>query len=145
MVSLPVDGDAVNLYPVKPIENINLIRERVLAVKKIDIAVIGGGAAGVEIAANLSQLAFDNSIDADISIISREHLLPGYSESFYFKALAYLKRRGVNIYEYRDVEKIDSVNIYFRSGEKISHDMVINASGIKSSSIFSFSGICICL
>ncbi len=137
VIPLHIDGEMDNLYPVKPLENISLIRERILAVKKIDIAVIGGGAAGVEIAANLSELASRNSVDADISIISREHLLPGYSESFYLKTLKYLKRRDVNIYEYRDVERIDSDNIYFRSGEKIGHDIVINASGIKSSSLFS--------
>lgn len=141
VLSLPIAGEADNLYPVKPLENLYRIREKILAVKKIDIAVIGGGAAGVEIAANLSELALRNSVDADISIISREHLLPGYSESFYLKALKYLKRRDVNIYEYRDVEKIDSDNIYFRSGEKIGHDIAVNASGIKPSSLFSLSGM----
>jgi len=141
ILSLHIDGEVDNLYPVKPLENISRIRERILAVKKIDIAVIGGGAAGVEIAANLSEFASRNSVDADISIISREHLLPGYSESFYLKALKYLKKRDVNIYEYRDVEKIDSDNIYFRSGEKIGHDIAINASGIKPSSLFSASGM----
>jgi NADH dehydrogenase FAD-containing subunit len=141
VLSLHIDGEMDNLFPVKPLENISLIRDRILASKKIDIAVIGGGAAGVEIAANLSELASGNSVDADISIISREHLLPGYSESFYLTALKYLKRRDVNIYEYRDVERIDSDNIYFRSGEKIGHDIVINASGIKPSSLFAASGM----
>jgi len=142
ILSLPVSGEVKNLYPVKPIENISLIRDKILrSDKQMKIAVAGGGAAGVEIAANLRELCSRNRIDADISIISREHLLPGYSESFYNRALEYLELNRVHIYEYKNVEMIDFENIHFTSGEKINYDLAVNASGIKPSGIFSGSKI----
>jgi NADH dehydrogenase FAD-containing subunit len=142
ILSLPVSGDVQNIYPVKPVENITRINELITGKKKnLKIAVIGGGAAGVEIAANLNELSRKNSTGADISIISREHLLPGYSEKFYMSALSYLENSGTKIYEYKEVKMIDPDNIQFSSGEKMSYDIIVNASGIQPSGIFAASGM----
>ena len=142
IISLPVSGDVKNLYPVKPIENISLIRDKVAGFnKKMDIAVIGGGAAGVEIAANLNEFVRKKRAEAEISLISREHLLQGYNEPFYRKTLNNLEHNGIHIYEYRNVEMVDSDNIIFSSGEKLNYDLAVNASGVKPSMIFSVSGM----
>lgn len=142
ILSLPVSGDVKNIYSVKPVENITRIKELITAKKKnLRIAVVGGGAAGVEIAANLNELSRRNSAGAEISIISREHLLPGFSEKFYMSALSYLEKSGIKIYEYKEVEMIDPDNIQFASGEKMSYDIVLNASGIKPSGVFASSGM----
>lgn len=140
--SLPLSGDVKNIYPVKPVENISLVKGLVSGNKKnLKIAVAGGGAAGVEIAANLNELSRRNSAGADISIISREHLLPGYREKFYMSALRYLENSGIKIYEYKEIDLIDRDNIHFASGDKTGYDIVINATGITPSVIFAASGM----
>ncbi len=137
VIQLPLSGDVKNLYPVKPVENISLIRERILSAdKKLKIAVIGGGAAGVEIAANLCELVNKCKYSSEISIISRDHFLPGYTEPFYNKALKSLEKKDIKIYEYKDVEIVDSEKIIFSSGEMIEYDIAVNASGINPSNIF---------
>jgi len=142
VISLPQSGDIRNLYPVKPVEKIALIRERIISEsKKFNIAVVGGGAAGVEIAANLRELTSKCKVDADISIISREHFLQGYTEAFYNKALNSLERKKIKIYENKNVELIDSEKIIFTTGENLKYDIAINASGITPSRIFCNSGM----
>lgn len=142
VVPLHVSGSTDNIFPVKPLENISLIRERVtLSKEKLRIAVVGGGAAGVEFAANIRELADSAETEADISIISREHILPGYSEPFYKRVLKYLKLRKINIYEYKNVRDIAQGSILFESGEMINFDIAVNAAGIKPSGIFMRSGM----
>jgi NADH dehydrogenase FAD-containing subunit len=141
-ISLPVSGNVINLYPVKPIENITLIRDRITQEKKnLKIAIVGGGAAGVEVAANLNELVVKNKVNSEISIISRDHLLPGYTEPFYSKILDMLQLKGIKIYEYKNVELIEPENIVFTSGDKLKYDLAVNASGITPSRIFTHSGM----
>jgi len=142
VISLPVSDEVINFYPVKPVENISALRDKICrSDKRIEISVVGGGAAGVEIAANISEIIKKEGTDAGINIISRGRLLQGYNESFYNHALKFMRYNGINIYENRTVEMVNSESIILTSGEKINYDIAVNSSGIKPSKIFSDSGM----
>jgi len=134
---LKSSGDVKNLFTVKPVENIFLIRDRIngSSIKK-NIVVIGGGAAGVEVASNICDLVYSSNRDAEISIITNEHLLSGYTRSFYHKSLRSLQIKGIKIYENKNVEMIDPQNILLSSGEILKYDIAVNASGIYPSRLF---------
>jgi NADH dehydrogenase FAD-containing subunit len=69
------------VFPVKPIENLLAARRRILDTtggSGLRATVVGGGAAGVEIAANLGRLARETGRIAGISLVSRSKVLGDY-------------------------------------------------------------------
>lgn len=63
---------------VKPVENFLTMRQRILAhrdKKPLQLAVLGGGAAGCETAANVACLCHAQSIPAEITLFTRENRL----------------------------------------------------------------------
>jgi NADH dehydrogenase FAD-containing subunit len=98
-----------NVFPVKPIENLLKGREAVLravASGSPRLAVVGGGAAGVEITGNLWRLVADAEGKAEIALIAGGRLLGRFPEGVRERALLSLRRRGVEIIEDARVDRI---------------------------------------
>jgi len=89
---------AYDVFPVKPIENLLAARRRVEttpAGKGLRAVVVGGGAAGVEIAANLGRLGRESGRIARITLVSRSVVLEDYPPKARALALASLARWGI--------------------------------------------------
>jgi NADH dehydrogenase FAD-containing subunit len=102
-------GDNKNLIPVKPVENLHQaareIRTR-LMLGPVRAAVVGGGAAGVELAANLVRLAATLPNHLDVTLISRDDLLLRHPSRARRVALDSLRKRGVSVLERAAVRQV---------------------------------------
>ncbi|NIO16043.1 MAG: FAD-dependent oxidoreductase [Deltaproteobacteria bacterium] len=144
-----VPGDIVTdnpecLFPVKPIENLLKARAKVIEMAKrggVDAAVIGGGAAGVEISANLWRLIRDSGGEARISLIEGGSVLSGFSEKAQDVARNILTGKGVTLIEGIRVRSVMKNGVHLGSGETIKSDIVFAAVGVKPSPIFADSGL----
>ena len=145
---VPQTGVAVeseNIFTVKPIERLLEAQKRLMdlaAQKSIRVAVIGGGAAAVEVAGNLWRLlraAGGNG--SEIAVYTGDRLLDRFPEKVRIKGIESLQKRGVKISEHSYVAEIRADRITLESGESHEADMVFLATGVRPSTIFKESGL----
>lgn len=113
-----------NVYPVKPMSKLLPLVEKLKSGKVRELLIAGGGAAGTELALNLSH---PSSI-ASASITIAEHnkrLLSSFPLRTSRKAANILKKRGVNIFLNKSSKEVKKVN----------YDSVIMATGNEAESI----------
>ncbi len=92
-----IDPSADDIYPVKPIENLLAARRKILDAprgKQFRAVVVGGGTAGVEIAANLGRLGRESGRITGITLVSRSNILEDYPAKARAMALRSLDRWG---------------------------------------------------
>jgi len=107
----------------------------------IDIAIVGGGPTGVELAGALAEmkqyiLPKDykelDSKEVDIYLIQGgDRLLPGMSEKAGDKAKQFLEKMGVHVMLGKRVEGFDGEYVHIKGGENIQSNKVIWAAGVK--------------
>ena len=116
--------------------------------KLIDIAIVGGGPTGVELAGALAEmkkfiLPRDyrelNADEVDIFLIqSGDRLLPGMSKKSSDTALVYLEKLGVQVLLNQRVTAFDGERVTMDNGNSIPTKKVIWAAGITCSRIDGF-------
>jgi len=132
------------VFPVKPIENLVIAREKIIAdlkQKPLKIWVAGAGAAGVEISANLCRLVKDNKGDAEIFLASGNGVMSGFDTKVRNCVIKTLNGLGVTIVDNVRLEKIEQNRVIFTDKSDSEADYVFLAVGTSPSSIFSDSGI----
>lgn len=136
-----MDGGTV--YPVKPIENLLAARKAVLEStgKRLRAVVVGGGAGGVEIAANLGRLALETGRIERITLVSRSDILEGYPPRARSLARDSLAGWKIESIEGTAVRSIAGGSALLENGKGIEADMVFVASGIRPSRLFRDSGL----
>jgi NADH dehydrogenase FAD-containing subunit len=124
------------LFPTRPVSELwsfqnkleNLIK---LSPNHIKIAIIGAGAAGVELAGNIHQFIAAHNIQPEITLISRSGLLlPQFSSSAGSKVIKTYKKRGIQILLKKEVIKIQDQRIKFTNHDELIFDLGISATGI---------------
>lgn len=120
----------------------NIISEQHKNNKKLNIAIIGAGATGVELAAELHHATHQfckyglNSIvpdNVDISLIEASpRILSGLSEKVSLGAKRELLKMGIRIFTQHRVTKIDDSYIYFEDGQQIAANLKVWCAGIKA-------------
>lgn len=110
--------------------------------QELNIAIIGAGATGVELAAELvsaKQNFFKyglNKIDPNkvkITLIeAAERILPALSEKVAEHTLQQLKQLGINVLTQHRVAKVDEEQIYFADGASLEAEVKVWAAGIKA-------------
>lgn len=110
--------------------------------KPLNITIIGAGATGVELAAELHQAANDfhryglDGIDPNkvkINIIeAAPQILPALSDKVANGALQQLKKYGIDVYTNHRVEKIDANKVYCTGGVEFDANIKVWAAGIKA-------------
>jgi NADH dehydrogenase FAD-containing subunit len=132
------------IFPVKPIRNFLFAKNKIVSLlkeKRPKIVVVGGGAAGVETAANLRALAANFGQKTDIIIVAGGKLLNQFNDRFREAAKTILRQLGINLIEGPSVEAISHHLVILNSGISLPCDMVIWAGGTKPSSLFKDSGL----
>jgi NADH dehydrogenase FAD-containing subunit len=133
-----------NIFPVKPIINLLRARRVIMTAPRgtlKTLLVAGGGAAGVEITANLWSLLKSEHLAGKIILIAGQKLLRGYPEKARVLALRSLQDREVEVIEglhVRDVRKDEAV---LQDGTTLAFDMAFLATGIRPSPLFKNSGL----
>jgi NADH dehydrogenase FAD-containing subunit len=133
-----------NIYKVKPIEELFHARCRItdeLGKGTLQLAVIGGGAAGVEISSNLWRLIRDHHGTAEINLVSREPILNRFDPRVRDLVLKKLDQKKIVISENVSVSNLDKSAIILEGGKRIPYHFAFLATGVRPSSLFKDSGI----
>ncbi len=144
---VPVDllhPSGENVFPVKPIENLLAARKRIReseAGTTLRVVVAGGGAAAVEIAANLGHLGGETGRIGRITLVSRSEILEDFPEKARNLARRSLARWGVESIEGVTAESIADGAVRLDNGDEIVTDMAFVATGIRPSPLFRDSGL----
>ena len=129
-----------NIIPVKPI--INLLRIRRLLLKAIkenkvmNLIVIGGGPAGIEISANLWRLFHENRGRGKITLLGGRRLMGNAPDKVRSLVLHSLVGRGLNVIEGTYAKAIENGMVTLSDGRKVFFDMALVAIGTRPPSLF---------
>ena len=139
-----IGSSVQNVFPVKPIENLLHAKKYILGLrphKHISVVIIGGGPAGVEIAANAWKLTRDTGLSAHISIISASSLLDTYPRKMQIIARKSLAERGVDIIEHVHMKSLDKDRVILEDGKTKDYHIVFLATGVRPPILFKNSGL----
>ena len=127
-------GEGSGVIPVKPVENTAEIRDRILTYRDADspkVLVIGGGAAGCEVAANAANLIDRKNLGGRVTIAEAGPMLLGSSpEMVGRKITAYLRERGVETLTDSPVVSYAVGVAETAAGRRVEADLVVEAVGI---------------
>ena len=142
----PLAAPSERIIPVKPILNLYAARRRIqeeLKVRDLKLTVVGGGPAGVEIAANLWRLAQGMPRRAEITLLGGTKVLGKSPEQARNRALLSLGKRGVRVLEGKDARAVQVAEreLLMANGNAVPHDFAFMAMGVKPSTIFADSGL----
>jgi len=133
-----------NIVSVKPVFNLLQAQRFIVSSLKerpVSFAVVGGGAAGVEVTANLWRLLNKNGGKAPISLIAGRRLLATLPEKVRDLALRSLAKRGITVIEGNRVTEVAGNQIRLADGSSHPFDVAFMALGVQPSRIFRDSGI----
>jgi NADH dehydrogenase FAD-containing subunit len=130
--------------PVKPI--VNLCRARREILREIDqrdlrISIVGGGPAGVEMAANVWRLVRDRRHRAEITLIGGDRILGKFPERVRSLALRSLEKRNIRVLEATRARTVDEGRVLLSDGTALYNDFAFLAVGVRPSPVFSDSGL----
>jgi pyridine nucleotide-disulfide oxidoreductase family protein len=122
------------LLPVKPLDNFFASWPRILAAakakKNYKLVVVGGGAAGVEMALATQQAFKSAGIDGQVELVASESgLLPGYAKGVQARVQRFADRTGLGLYFARAVGSENGVVL--ADGRLVPADHVIAATGAR--------------
>jgi pyridine nucleotide-disulfide oxidoreductase family protein len=122
------------LLAVKPLDNFFASWPRILAAAKAKknyrLVVVGGGAAGVEMALAAQQAFADAGVDGLVDLVASESgLLPGHAQGVQSRVQRFAERAGLGLHFARGVGAEDGVLL--ADGHYMPADQVIAATGAR--------------
>lgn len=133
-----------SVFPVKPIINLLVARRSILERSRedeISIVVVGGGAAGIELAGNAWRLSRVNGMRARISLVSKGTVLERFPARARRLALESFSSRGITVREQVGMISIDTSHLGLSDGTNLPYDFAFLASGIRPPGVFRESGL----
>jgi len=141
----PADG---RVFTVKPIKRLLECRKAILELWQrrsssgpIELAVIGGGPAGVEMAGALWRLSRDNRIESRITLMTGGNLLGLYPRRLQARVYRSLGKRGIVISEGSRAASVEPDHVVLEDGSIIDADIVLLSTGVIPSRLFVKSGL----
>jgi NADH dehydrogenase FAD-containing subunit len=140
-----VEGETDRIYTVKPIERLLEARQRIVDMggrQFVRVAVVGGGAAAVEVSGNVWRLLSEHGRHGfEVGLYSRGTLLNRFPARVRAAARRSLLGRGIRVSENRPVAKVRNRSLELKSGHGIDADFIFLATGVRPSPIFKASGL----
>ncbi|RWZ52287.1 pyridine nucleotide-disulfide oxidoreductase [Halobacillus fulvus] len=137
--SLPEHLEETQARTIKPnytfIEEIERIRETTHPL------VVGGGAAGTEIALSLHAYKEKQGIPGNVRLVTSERLLPDTPSWVSKRMESLFEKKGIQVWENEKVEEVDEDYIMTGKGNKIRHTGVLWLGGAVSDPIFKHSDL----
>lgn len=138
VITAPLPGAEKHGWPVKPISNLASLRheleERMRAGEghRLRLLVIGGGATGCEIAANLAVLAERHAVRPRITLLSRSPtLLSGHAEGAQRAMMDALRERRVEVMVNCPAQRLEPRTLVTEDGRRLGADAIIVATGLR--------------
>lgn len=130
--------EGANSIPVKPVENLARIREAVSKGNISSLLVIGGGAAGCEVAANAASLMPEGKVtlvevEADILSFAPEKARRIMRE--------HLGSVGVDVILGTKAASVEKGCATLGGGRRVAADLIVEATGVVPSEVFARSGL----
>lgn len=132
-------GSVERLVPVKPVFNLYLARLELqsrLRRGPLRLVVVGGGAAGVEIAGNLWRLVQDSGAEARITLVAGRELLRDAPPKARGLARGSLLRRSLNVIERVHLDSFVGPKVLLSDGSSLDCDLAFVAVGVTPSRLF---------
>lgn len=133
---MDVPGVVEHACTVRPMSRAVALRERLdehirsaPRTAAVRLCVVGGGAAGVEVAMALHRRIELAGRTAAVSVFERDRLLPGYSARARRRMAAILRARGVAVREGCTVAAVGAENMLLAGGEAVNVDLVVWLTG----------------
>jgi NADH dehydrogenase FAD-containing subunit len=139
-----VGASGEDIVPVKPIHNLAKARRWILERVRdqaVNLVVVGGGPAGVEMTGNLWRLVREARGEARITLLAGSRLLHPYPEKARRIALASLQRRGIRVIEGPRAVQVSRGRADLDDGSCVAYDRAFIASGVEPSPLFTDSGL----
>ena len=148
---IPVGGirsDAATVFTVKPIERILEGRTEIFDLwsqrdpgSPLELVVVGGGPAGVEMAGALWRLSRDNRIKSRVTLATGGGILSLYPKRLQARAYRSLGKRGIQIKEGSRARSIETERVVLEDGSSLRSDITFVATGVVPSRLFAESGL----
>ncbi len=131
---------------IKPLERVRALRERLLDLldgpDEVPVAVVGGGAAGVEIALATAAVLEQGKRAHRITLLeSGEDILSGYRGRFRERARAILARRGIAVRTGLRVSAVHTKEVETEEGVRVPSRLTIWLTGAVAWPLFRDSGL----
>ncbi|MEJ2199789.1 MAG: FAD-dependent oxidoreductase [Desulfuromonadaceae bacterium] len=127
------------VIPVKPIDGLYRARQQILSALTagpLQLVVVGGGAAGVELCGGLWRLLRDSGGRAELTLVAGRSLLAGFPSRVRRLARASLRQRGVRILEGVRCRAMEGSRLLLDNGDLLDGDLVLSAVGVAPPPIF---------
>jgi len=136
--------DHTNVFTVKPIEQLLCAQQSILdqlSQKSLELLVVGGGPAGVEIAGNLWRLARQNKGTAHITLVAGRRVMADMPDKVHQRVLSSFHERGIRVFEGPHLQEVETGRVRLTDGQELTFDFLFLALGIKPPGLFQDSGL----
>ena len=138
-----IDASFDTVFKVKPIENLFTARCNLIAALEkgpVQIAVIGGGPAGTEIANTAWRIATEMKANAQITLVSEGKILHRFPAKARKLAMKHMIAKGISVLENTPVKGNTRDTLRLENGREIPFDVAFVATGTKPTNLFKNSG-----
>jgi selenide,water dikinase len=129
---------------IKPLERVHALRQHLLALAGEDaaVAVVGGGAAGVEVSLAIAAALEQGGRAHRITLLeSGEEILAGYRDRFRERAREILAKRGITVRTGQRVTAVDELEVETESGVRVPSRLTVWLTGAVAWPLFQSSGL----
>ncbi|MGP4076086.1 FAD-dependent oxidoreductase [Halobacillus sp. K22] len=103
--------------------------------------IVGGGAAGTELALSIQTYKEKNQIPGQVKLVTAEKVMNEFPKLVSTRLKSLLTKKGVQVWEDESVKEIHENYIVTDSGNKIRHTSVLWLGGASAEPIFKHSGV----
>jgi NADH dehydrogenase FAD-containing subunit len=132
------------IYTVKPIKQLLKAQKSLLEKlegKALDLVVVGGGPAGVEISGNLWRLVTRHNGRMNLSLVAGRRLMSDFPEKVRTLVLRSYQNRGIRVIEGSHLTEIQAGGATLTDGRDLPFDLLFLALGVRPPRLFQDSGL----
>jgi len=132
------------VFTVKPIEQLLKAQKAILeklGEKTLELVVVGGGPAGVEISGNLWRLVTHNNGRVNLTLVAGRRLMSDFPEKVRTLVLRSYQKRGLRVIEGSHLTDIQAGQAILTDGRELPFDLLFLALGVQPPRLFLDSGL----
>lgn len=136
--------DDTNVFTVKPIEQLLRAQKAILeqlGTKTLELLVVGGGPAGLEISGNLWRLVTRHQGRANLTLVAGRRLMADFPPKVRHLALKSFQHRDIRVIEGAHLTEVQAGRAKLTDGQGLPFDFLFLALGVRPPRLFQDSGL----